>query len=255
MRWQKFACAAVTMSCAWNAAFISTPGNPGSRCGSRVLSARSVRSAQGRKSMKSTQSEEKVQEVEDYLRRIGGSANVIALKLAIRGVNEGFLQTHFEVSSDGRVKSKKGYNKQEGNIIEFLTSKGVVPVDVVLETFRVPRRWLETHKAFFVRDDMVKLRVRPTLQPEVEIVDEHVGHLFTMGPKSGMSAEREISRLRIFLMSKVARLPQTDRRSALRRLKGMWHPDVADPTEHSVTEEVFKFLCSIEVGPGGLTMP
>jgi hypothetical protein len=38
---------------------------------------------------------------------------------------------------------------------------------------------------------------------EVEIVDEHVGHLFTMGPTVGLSAEKEISRLRIFLMSQV----------------------------------------------------
>lgn len=31
----------------------------------------------------------------------------------------------------------------------FLTSKGIVPLAVVLETFRVPKRWLESHKDFF----------------------------------------------------------------------------------------------------------
>lgn len=228
----------------WTVAFVG-PGNPGGRAQSRLT-------MKGRK-RKTTA--DKVQEVEDYLRRIGGSANVIALKTVLRGVDANFLQMYFEVSSDGCVKSKKGFNKQEANIKQFLTSKGVAPIAVVMDTFRVSRRWLESHKDFFVRDEKVKLRVRPTVQREVEIVDEHVGHLFTMGPTVGLSAEKEISRLRIFLMSQVARLPQTDRRNALRRLKGLWHPDVADPSHHAVTKEVFNFLCSIEVGPSGLTMP
>ena len=49
---------------------------------------------------------------------------------------------------------------------------------------------------------MQRLCVEEFTEPlQVEIVDEHVGHLFTMGP-SGQSAEKEISRLRVFLMSK-----------------------------------------------------
>lgn len=31
----------------------------------------------------------------------------------------------------------------------FLTSKGVAPIAVVMDTFRVSRRWLESHKDFF----------------------------------------------------------------------------------------------------------
>eukprot|EP00434_Breviolum_minutum_P044380 symbB.v1.2.039631.t1/scaffold6695.1/size16125/1 len=253
MRWRRWTCAVLTVSWAWNAAFTAGPGK---LCGSRIARPRSVahvRAVKARKKRTSftTSTEDKVQEVEDYLRRIGGSANVQALKTVIRGIKPEFLQMHFEVSTNGCVKSKKGYHRQEANIKQFLTSKGIVPLAVVLETFRVPKRWLESHKDFFVRDDTIKLRVRPTTQPQVEIVDEHVGHLFTMGP-SGQSAEKEISRLRIFLMSKVARLPATDRRSALRRLKGIWHPDVADPSRHDVIEEVFKFLSSIDVSPSAM---
>ncbi|CAK9026655.1 unnamed protein product [Durusdinium trenchii] len=118
------------------------------------------------RSAKKTKPEDKVQQVEEYLKRIGGSAKLKALKSVLRGISSDFLQKHFEVTSDGFVKSKQGHNKQEANIKEFLASRGIVPLALLLQTFRVSRRWLETHKDFFVKDEMVKLRIRPTIQPE-----------------------------------------------------------------------------------------
>ena len=213
------------------------------------------KSKEERARLRQLQIEEKVERVEAYLDRIGGSAQLRGLRAALgKAVDIDFLQEHFEVSADGEVQSKQGYNRQESNIKKFLIKRGIVPVALVLQTFRVSRHWLETHKDFFVQDQMVKLRVTPTLQPDVDIVDEHVGHLFTMRPSSDLPADREISRLRIFLMSKVARLPIPDRKNALRRLKGMWHPDLAEPRRYDVISAVFQFLSTVDVTRAGLTI-
>ncbi|CAJ1340276.1 unnamed protein product [Effrenium voratum] len=157
--------------------------------------------------------DEKVEQVEQYLRRIGGSARLRALKVAVGGISPDLLQQHFELTSDGVVTSKQGYQKHEVNIKEFLASKGQVPVATVSDTFRVPRRWLASHKDFVVRNGMIQLRVRPTGQAEVEIVQEYVGQLFALRP-SDLTAQQSISRIRVFLMSKVASLPVIDRRNA-----------------------------------------
>ncbi|CAE7359238.1 unnamed protein product, partial [Symbiodinium sp. CCMP2456] len=199
----------------------------------------------------------KVEAVEQYLARIGGSAKIRALKSALAGLDRDFLQKYFEVTSDDVVKSRKGHQRHERNIKEFLKSKGSAPLTLVMETFSVPRRWLASHEDFLVQGGRIRLRVRQTDQPEVEIVEDHVG-VFRMRPSSERTAQQEIARLRIFLMSQVARLPTSVQSNALRRLKGMWHPDAA-PGQYlghdAVIAEVFRFLCSVEVAATGLRIP
>ncbi|CAE7266161.1 unnamed protein product [Symbiodinium pilosum] len=174
------------------------------------------------------------------------------------GINRNFLQEHFEITSDDVVKSKQGHKRQERNIKEFLASRGSVPLTQVMEVFSVPRKWLASHEDFLVQGGRIRLRIRQTDQPEVEIVEEHVGDLLGMRPRQAASAQQEIARLRVFLMSKVARLPTSVRNSALRRLKAMWHPD-ATPAQYlghdAVIAEVFRFLCTIEVAPSGFHIP
>ncbi|CAE7236929.1 unnamed protein product [Symbiodinium sp. KB8] len=199
----------------------------------------------------------KVEAVEQYLARIGGSAKIRALKSALAGLDRDFLQKYFEVTSDDVVKSRKGHQRHERNIKEFLKSKGSAPLTLVMETFSVPRRWLASHEDFLVQGGRIRLRVRQTDQPEVEIVEDHVG-VFQMRPSSERTAQEEIARLRVFLMSQVAHLPTSVQSNALRRLKGMWHPDAA-PGHYlghdAVIAEVFRFLCSVEVAATGLHIP
>jgi len=200
-----------------------------------------------------------VEEVEQYLDLVGGEAKLQALKTAIRGINRQFLILNFDVTTDDIVRSKQGFKRQDRNIREYLTSKGAsVPLSAVMKTFGVPKNWLTSHEEFLVQDGRIRLRIRQTAQPKVEIVEDHVGELISLRPSSSASAGEEKRRLRIFLMSKVARLPMSVRNSALRRLKGMWHPDVVTSQyvgHEAVVSEVFRFICSIKVVSGGFQIP
>jgi len=201
---------------------------------------------------------EQIGRVEDFLQQIGGKASKRALKNAIPGVSIAFLESHFQVSGDGTVRSGKVMTRQIKAVEAFLHARGgTATKQQVLWTFHVTEEWLCQTQEFQVQGDLVRsrtmssrsMRPRPKHhgRSDVQNMNSQTVAVEALGPAALFggdkpSAKKAIMRIRQWLQLR-ANMPLASKQRELRQLMALWHPDLRrQGSENTEFAQVFHFL-------------